>query len=107
MFVWRAATLLDCIRRYQPENHAGLLRIAAAWDSPRRRKVLAEVYPTLKKISVDYAIMEPASRDSAVAVAAVPMDLAWLDVGSWPSFALTCAQDEPGQPPGRRTLRPD
>jgi mannose-1-phosphate guanylyltransferase len=30
MFVWRAVTLLDCIRRYEPEIHAGLLRIAEA-----------------------------------------------------------------------------
>jgi mannose-1-phosphate guanylyltransferase len=94
MFVWRAATLLECIRRYAPENHAGLMRIADAWASPRRQAVLAEVYPTLKRISVDYAVMEPASRDSAVTVAAIPMPLRWLDVGSWPSLAETCPRDE-------------
>jgi len=94
--VWRADTLLDCIRRYSPENHAGLMRIADAWDGPRRQAVLEEVYPTLKKISVDYAVMEPASRDAAVTVAAIPMPLRWLDVGSWPSFAETCPRDEHG-----------
>jgi mannose-1-phosphate guanylyltransferase len=96
MFVWRAETLLDCIRRYAPENHAGLMRIADAWNSPRRQAVLEQVYRTLKKTSVDYAVMEPASRDPAVAVAAIPMLLRWLDVGSWPSFAETCARDEQG-----------
>ncbi len=93
MFVWRAKTLLDCIRRYHPENYAGLEKIAAAWGTPHQKAVLNEVYPTLKKISVDFAVMEPASRDSTVKVAAVPMPLRWLDVGSWPSFALTCPQD--------------
>jgi mannose-1-phosphate guanylyltransferase len=96
MFVWRADTLLDCIRRYAPENHAALMRIADAWDTPRRQAVLEEVYPTLKKISVDYAVMEPASRDATVTVAAIPMPLRWLDVGSWPSFAETCPHDENG-----------
>lgn len=96
MFVWRVATLLDCIRRYLPDNHAGLMRIADAWGSPRRDAVLGEVYPNLKKISVDYAVMEPASRDSAVSVAAIPMPLKWLDVGSWPMFAETCPRDEHG-----------
>ena len=72
MFVWRADTLLECIRRYAPENHAGLMRIADAWDTPERQAVLDEVYPTLKKISVDFAVMEPASRDAAVTVAAIP-----------------------------------
>ncbi|MEN6458747.1 MAG: mannose-1-phosphate guanylyltransferase [Thermoguttaceae bacterium] len=96
MFVWRAATLLDCIRRYLPENYAGLMQIADAWDTPRRQAVLSEVYPTLKKISVDYAVMEPASRDPALTVAAIPMPLRWLDVGSWPSLAETCPRDAQG-----------
>lgn len=96
MFVWRAETLLDCIRRYQPETHAGLMRIADAWDGPDRDRILDEVYPALRKISVDYAVMEPASRDPAVAVAAIPMALNWLDVGSWTSFAQTCPMDSGG-----------
>jgi len=37
MFVWRAATLLDCIERYKPEVHAGLMQIAAAWATPMMR----------------------------------------------------------------------
>jgi mannose-1-phosphate guanylyltransferase len=96
MFVWRASTLLDCIRRFTPENHAGLIRIAEAWDGPNRESVLNDVYPTLKKISVDFAVMEPASRDASVTVAAIPMPLRWLDVGSWPSLAETCPHDEQG-----------
>jgi mannose-1-phosphate guanylyltransferase len=93
MFVWRASTLLDCIRRYRPENDAGIRKIAAAAATPRFRSTLEEVYPTLPKISVDFAVMEPASCDATVRVAAVPMPLHWLDVGSWPSFAMTCPSD--------------
>ena len=96
MFVWRAATLLDCIRRYEPEIHAGLMRIAEAWGTPRQAQTLAEVYPGLKKISVDFAVMEPASRDPQVKVMAVPMPLKWVDVGSWNAFAETCPHDEQG-----------
>lgn len=96
MFVWRAATLLDCIRRYEPEIFVQLSRIAAAWDTPARARVLDEIYPSLKKISVDYAVMEPASRDESLQVAAIPMPLAWLDVGSWPAFAKSCPIDERG-----------
>ena len=96
MFVWRAATLLDCIRRYEPEIHAGLMRIAEAWGTPKQQQVLAEVYPGLKKISVDFAVMEPASRDPLVKVLAVPMPLKWVDIGSWNAFAETCPHDENG-----------
>jgi mannose-1-phosphate guanylyltransferase len=96
MFVWKAAAFLDCVRRYAPAAAQGASLIAAAWGTPRFPGVLQEVYPTLPKISVDFAIMEKASRDPAVTVAAVPMALAWKDVGSWPSFADTCPHDESG-----------
>ncbi len=104
MFVWRASTILACIERYRPEAHAGLLRIAEAWDTARCAEVLGEVYPTLPRISVDYAVMEPVTRIkpserppvSRCAVCTVLMDLSWLDVGSWPAFAQTLARDERG-----------
>lgn len=99
MFVWRAATLLDCIRRFSPANYDGLMRIAGVWDSPARDQVAGQVYPGLDKISVDYAVMEPASRDTRVKVAALAMPLTWLDVGSWATFAQTC----PAGPAGNRT----
>jgi mannose-1-phosphate guanylyltransferase len=94
MFVWRADTLLDCIRRYEPPVHEGLLEIASAWNTPQQTAVLEKVFPQLTKISVDFAVMEPASHDPAVRVAAVPMPLTWLDVGSWPSYAQTCRRDK-------------
>lgn len=96
MFVWRATTLLDCIRRYEEANYKEILSIASAWNTPKREEVLNEIFPTLKKISVDFAVMEPASRDPKVRVAAVPMPLSWLDVGSWPMFSETCPKDSDG-----------
>ena len=96
MFVWRAGTLLDCIRRYEPASYAGLAKIGAAWPTPQRAATLAGEFPVLKKISVDFAVMEPAARDPQVRVAAVPMPLQWLDVGSWPMFAETCRRDAAG-----------
>lgn len=104
MFVWRAATLLECIRRYEPANATGIAAIADAWDTPRRETVLNTVFPELKKISVDFAVMEPASRDERVQVAAVPMPLTWLDVGSWPMFGETCPHDEHGNAAAAQTV---
>jgi mannose-1-phosphate guanylyltransferase len=96
MFVWKASTVMNCIEKYAPENHAKLESLAEAWNTDQRDAKLTEVYPTLKKVSVDYAIMEPASKDDAMTVAAVPMPLRWLDVGSWPSFADTLDPDDAG-----------
>jgi mannose-1-phosphate guanylyltransferase len=96
MFVWRASTLLGCIERYEPEVHASLIRIAEAWSSDRRTDVLGEVFPTIKKISVDYGVMEPASSDDQVQLATVAMQVKWLDVGGWPSYAQTLEADDAG-----------
>ena len=94
MFVWQARTLLECIRRYEPANAAGLARVAEAWGGADQAAVLNEVYSAFRKVSVDFAVMEPASRDANFGVAAVPMPLEWLDIGSWPMFAETCPRDE-------------
>ena len=105
MFVWRAKTLLDCIQSYEESNFEGIGQIAASWSTPKREEVLNAIFPTLKKISVDFAVMEPASRDPKVQVAAIPMPLNWLDVGSWPMFSETCPKDANGNALGtERTL---
>jgi mannose-1-phosphate guanylyltransferase len=54
--------------------------------------VLAEVYPRLPKISIDYAVMEPASQRRAVLV--VEMPVKWIDVGSYPALAETLSVDD-------------
>ncbi|MCA9293273.1 MAG: mannose-1-phosphate guanylyltransferase [Phycisphaerales bacterium] len=100
MFVWKAATILDCLRRYKPESYEGLMKIAEAWGTAKQADVLREVYPTLPKISVDYAVMEPASREQkrskSIKVCTMIMDLSWLDVGSWPSYGETLDADASG-----------
>jgi len=96
MFVWKAGAFLECVGRYQPECRAGVARIADAWGTTAFPSTIARVYPSLPKISVDFAVMEKASRDPAVKVAAVSMALSWRDIGSWPSLSETCARDPYG-----------
>ncbi len=63
MFVWRVDVFLAELARQQPELHAGLATIASAWDTSAREDVLGQVWPTLPKISVDYAVMEGAAAN--------------------------------------------
>ena len=85
MFVWRAQTVLAELEVRLPASYTGLSRIADAWDTPERLAVLNEVYPTLPKISIDYAVMEPASRGGGAGaqVLTVELPVDWLDIGSW------------------------
>jgi len=96
MFVWKAGVFLDCVKRYEPATFESVSRIADAWGTARFPATITAVYPTLKKSSVDFAVMEKASRDPLLKVAAVPMAVSWTDIGSWPAFAETCRKDERG-----------
>ena len=87
MFVWRARTVLEALDAFKPESGAGARGIAEAWGTPEQKQVLEAVYPDLPRISVDYAIMEPASTDDRFDVCTVVTDVRWRDVGSWSSLA--------------------
>ncbi len=95
MFVWRCDTVLDELAIHLPESSKGLLKIAEAWNTPNRDAVLKQVYPTLVKKSIDYAVMEPASHGKGKAhVVVVEMPVEWLDVGSWPALSETIPSDD-------------
>lgn len=95
MFVWRARTVLDALADHLPASAEGLARITAVPAGPQRDAVLAEVFPTLPKISVDYAVLEPAATEPG-RVLVVDLDVDWLDVGSWPALAHTLGDDDSG-----------
>jgi mannose-1-phosphate guanylyltransferase len=94
MFVWRVDTFLGELRRQRPSLYEGLMRIAAAWGQPEQDAVLGEVWPTLDKISVDYAVMEGAA--AAGLVATVPGDFGWTDVGDFHTLGDVLAADDRG-----------
>jgi len=94
MFVWRASTILGCIRRYVPEVFDRIVRIADAWDTPERDAVFERMYGEMHKVSIDYSVMEPASRDPSMRLGVIPMKLRWLDLGSWSAFSRALAADE-------------
>ncbi|WP_460539437.1 mannose-1-phosphate guanylyltransferase [Glycomyces halotolerans] len=81
MFVWRVDVFLDELARHRPALHEAVRTLAAAWDSTGRDALFAELWPTLEKISVDYAVMEPAAASGKVGV--VPGDFDWHDVGDY------------------------
>ncbi len=91
IFVWKAATILDCLRRLQPEIHEGLERIAAAFGRSDFDQVLHREFEAMPDVSIDYAVMEKAER---VVVAEAPFE--WDDVGSWQALGRLCETDEQG-----------
>ena len=80
MFVWRVPVVEAAFRAHAPELHAGLAAMEAAAQHAGWPAALAEAYPQLKKISVDYAVMEKSTN-----VVVVPATFDWDDVGAWPA----------------------
>ena len=91
MFVWGAATFLDQLAALEPETHSQVRALAAQPDR------LAEIFPALRKTSVDFAIMEPVSQGLASAhVVAVALPIDWRDVGGFASLADVLTADAEG-----------
>jgi mannose-1-phosphate guanylyltransferase len=82
MFFWRASTYLAQLKRFLPATHDALLRLAETIGTPRYAATLARIYPRLENISVDYAVLEPATRAAARALV-IPAEIGWSDIGSW------------------------
>ena len=91
MFAWRATTILDQLKKHLPQSHAAICEIAAAWGTESRQQRLEHLYPTLMRISIDFAVMERAER-----VLVVEMDCHWVDVGSWPAIESIIGADADG-----------
>jgi mannose-1-phosphate guanylyltransferase len=84
MFFWRVSTFLDNLKKYLPKTHAALESLAASIGKRSYDKHLREVYPRLENISVDYAILEPATREQgSPRVFVIPAEVGWSDIGSW------------------------
>jgi mannose-1-phosphate guanylyltransferase len=91
IFVWKAQTILDALKQYEPAMYGRLAVIAATIDTPQYQKTLETEFAEIQGKSIDYAVMEHA-RD--VLVIEAPFD--WDDVGSWQAIGRLNAPDGEG-----------
>lgn len=87
MFIWRVGAFLAETEKHAPEL-AAFVKAFPAGDS---KAYLAEKFPALPKISVDYAVME-----KAAAVETILAEYDWDDVGMWTSLPPHLPADEAG-----------
>jgi mannose-1-phosphate guanylyltransferase len=85
IFMWKTSTFLREAKRSKPE----LVPFIENFPKQGRDAYIAEKFPSLPKISVDYAIMEKAER---VTVAEARFD--WDDMGSWTALPAHLPLDE-------------
>ncbi|HKW88991.1 MAG TPA: mannose-1-phosphate guanylyltransferase [Candidatus Acidoferrales bacterium] len=84
MFFWRVSTYLECLRKFLPNTFAAFGELQQHVGMPSYAQALARIYPQLENISVDYAVMEPATRTNGrERVYVLPAKIGWSDIGSW------------------------
>ena len=97
MFFWRVSTFWNALREFLPATHSQLAKLAATLGKRRYDAELRKVYGKLENISVDYAILERATRQTGgPQVFVVPANVGWSDLGSWSAVYELLAK-EPGQ----------
>ena len=78
IFIWRARQILDAIREFQPAMTAGLETLCRAVGTERWTATVADEFPRWPSISIDYAVLEQATR-----ILVLEAPFTWDDVGSW------------------------
>lgn len=92
MFIWSFVTVTEGLQKHQPEMYNACQRwFKVAANPAKLNKVLAKEYPEIKKISIDYALMEHAQN-----VIVADGDFEWDDLGSWTALARHLKPDPEG-----------
>jgi mannose-1-phosphate guanylyltransferase len=91
MFIWRTDVILDEIKNLMPDLYEGLVAIEKSLTSPNFKEELKSVYAQLKKISIDYGIMEKSKK-----VFLTKGSFNWSDVGSWEEVYQLSEKNEKG-----------
>jgi mannose-1-phosphate guanylyltransferase len=82
IFVWSAKAILQELHSYAPELMQPLQR---AFET----KTIVSVFPNLKKISIDYAVMEHSQN-----VYVIPGNFEWDDIGDWVALERLLQSEE-------------
>ena len=88
IFVWKAQAILAALAEFEPEMHARVQNIAAAYQTEQFAGTLEREFTAIEGKSIDYAVME---RYEEVTVIEALFE--WDDVGSWQSLARMRGRD--------------
>lgn len=94
MFLWRTDVFLAELERRRPDVHDPIRVISHAWGTDDQEAVLAAVWPSIPKVAVEYAVMEPAAEEGKVGT--VPGDFGWSDIGDFETLGELLGRDVDG-----------
>jgi mannose-1-phosphate guanylyltransferase/mannose-6-phosphate isomerase len=85
IFVLRASVWLEALRRFRPDIAAASeTAFESAKSDASFLRFDTDAFGAIPADSIDYAVMEPASREgSGIPIRMVPLDAGWSDLGAW------------------------
>ena len=91
MFIWSTSVMTKALEQYAPDLHELAETVAECRSYEALQASLSSIYPSLRAISIDYAVMEHVDN-----IIMARGSFGWDDVGSWPAVAGHFAADMNG-----------
>ncbi len=82
IFICTVAEWRSLYKKHVPEYEPVFSALVKAIGTPQQDNVFEQLFATMRRISVDFAVVEHAAK-----VAVVPAQVGWNDVGSWSRLA--------------------
>ena len=91
IFIWKTQTVIDGLKQFKPQIHSLFCSKGADYNTSSEQAFVNKAFEAVESVSIDYALLEPASNVSVVLA-----DFGWSDLGTWGSLYTHLQQDENG-----------
>jgi mannose-1-phosphate guanylyltransferase len=91
IFVWRNRIVQRLIEKHLSDHWSKLEHIRRAMGTAGYEQILAEIYPSVEKISIDHGVLEKAPD-----IQMVRGRFGWDDLGSWTSLGRILSRNRDG-----------
>lgn len=91
IFVWKAETIIQALRIYQPDMAEIFDGMRPYYFTPQEQQKVNEEFPKCNNISIDYAVLEPAEEKFVM-----PANFGWSDLGTYGSLITQLNKDTYG-----------
>lgn len=91
IFVFRIPVFLKAVEEFLPDLYDGLMEIERHFDRPDFDQVVTRVYRQIRRVSIDFGIMEKAHN-----VFTIRAKFRWNDLGSWEQLYRISPKDKQG-----------
>jgi len=88
IFLWENRTLLRLFELHMPDTYRRLKKLQPLMGKSDGQAERLRIFSTLKRISIDYGILE-----KTTGLRLVPVDFGWDDIGNWASLERVLPSD--------------